>query len=134
MMRRTQRDGPLEGLRVLLVEDVDDIRDLFAMLLRDDGAEVRAVGSAQAAIDTASTWTFDVLLTDLGLPDRAGDALIGEICRMKGGRVRVLVVTGFGEPYASLARQAGAEAVFTKPLDWAALRGRLAACDEALAA
>jgi len=43
-------------------------------------------------------------------------------------------VTGFGEPYLSRARQAGADAVFVKPLEWSTLRDELGERDKALAA
>ena len=132
-MRHIRSGQALDGLRVLLVEDVNDIRELLVFLLSSEGAEVRAAGSAQGALEAAATWTFDVLLTDLGLPDLAGDHLIKEIVGMKSG-VKVVVVTGFGEPYAGRARQAGADLVFTKPLDWSLLRARLIERNEALAA
>ena len=117
----------------MVVEDVADIRDLLVYLLRGDGADVRAAASAHEALETAATWDFDVLLTDLGLPDVAGDHLIKEILGKK-SRVKVVVVTGFGEPSLARARQAGAHFVFTKPLDWSLLRARLVEHDEALAA
>ena len=124
----------LDGLRVLLVEDAEDIRDLLGFLLHSEGAEVCAAGTARAALEAATTQSFDVLLTDLGLPDLAGDHLIREILAMKRGCMRVIVITGFGEPYAARARQAGADAVFIKPVDWSVLRTALRARDEALAA
>jgi two-component system, chemotaxis family, CheB/CheR fusion protein len=117
----------LEGLRVLLVEDSDDVRDILALLLGADGAAVRTARSARSALAAAAEWDFDVLLTDIGLPDLPGDRLIREILGMKAARPRVIVVTGFGAPHAALARRAGAEVVFTKPLDWSALREHLAA-------
>jgi CheY-like chemotaxis protein len=117
----------LSGLRVLLVEDTPDVRDVFHLLLRADGAEVRAAASARAALEHAVSWDFDVLLTDLGLPDVAGDHLIKAILAMKNGRPRVIVVTGFGEPLAARARAAGADVVFTKPLEWSALCEELTA-------
>jgi CheY-like chemotaxis protein len=127
---------PLSGRRVLLVEDVDDIRDLLALLLRADGAEVRAAASAREAVEAAAGWDFDVLLTDLGLPDAPGDQLIRQVSGIKTSRPRVVVITGFGEPYRSRARDAGADVVFTKPLDWSDLREELAVAhrDAALAA
>jgi FixJ family two-component response regulator len=67
-----------------------------------------------------------VLLTDIGLPDVAGDHLIREILGMKTFRPRVVVMTGFGEPHIGLVRRAGADAVFTKPLEWSDLRDQLA--------
>jgi two-component system CheB/CheR fusion protein len=134
MMARAHARGVLAGLRVLLVEDAEDIREVLTFLLRGDGAEVCVAGTARAAMDAAATQDFDVLLTDLGLPDVAGDHLIREILERKRRPLRVVVITGFGEPYAARARQAGADAVFIKPLDWSVLRAALHARDAALAA
>jgi two-component system CheB/CheR fusion protein len=117
---------PLHGLRVLLVEDVEDVRDILALLLTADGADVRVATSARGAIATAAEWDFDVLLTDIGLPDLPGDSVIREILAMKSTRPRVVAVTGFGPSHAALARRAGADAVFLKPLDWSALAEDLA--------
>jgi CheY-like chemotaxis protein len=133
-MVRGEDARALAGLRVLVVEDATDIRELLTVLLQTEGADVRAAASAIEALEIAAAWTFDVLLTDLGLPDVAGDLLIKEILGLKGPRLRVVVMTGFGEPYLGRARQAGAAVVFTKPLDWSLLRAHLRAPDEALAA
>jgi CheY-like chemotaxis protein len=47
-----------------------------------------------------------------------GDVLIRQILATARRRTRVIVVTGYGEPYLTRARQAGAEVVFTKPVEW----------------
>jgi two-component system CheB/CheR fusion protein len=133
-MPRTTAPRALAGLRILLVEDAEDIRDVLGLLLRSEDAKVCAAGTARAALEAAATQDFDVLLTDLGLPDVAGDDLIREILGMKRRRVRVVVITGFGEPHVARARQAGADVVFIKPLDWSVLRAALRAHDQALAA
>src|SRR5438132_7274548 len=67
IMASVQGGRALEGLRILLVEDAEDIRDVLELLLQADGADVRAVGSANAAVEAAAAWSFDILLTDLGL-------------------------------------------------------------------
>jgi two-component system CheB/CheR fusion protein len=111
----------LVGIRVLLIEDVSDIRDVFVILLRAEGAEVVATPSGREGAELAKTNRFDVVLSDLGLPDIAGDVLIRQL-RAAGGRgTRVVVVTGYGEPYLTRARQAGADAVFTKPVEWTSI-------------
>ena len=133
-MREGSGGRPLEGRRVLIVEDADDIRELLTFLVQLEGAEVRAAATAAGALETAASWDFDVLLTDLGLPDMMGDLLIKQVRSMKSRRPRVIVVTGFGEPYLSRARQAGADAVFVKPLEWSTLRDELGERDKALAA
>ena len=112
----------------------DDIRDVLAFLLRAEGAVVRTARCTRTAVEAAAAWDFDVLLTDIGLPDVSGDDLIKEILGMKTSRPRVVVVTGFTEPYLGLARRAGADVVFTKPLDWSDLRDQLLGRQAALAA
>jgi CheY-like chemotaxis protein len=108
----------LQGLRILVVEDATDIRDVFTILLRSEGAEVVATGSGREAAEIAGDNHFDVVLSDLGLPDIPGDVLIRQILSNSKGRTRVVVVTGYGEPYITRARQAGADVVFTKPVEW----------------
>jgi two-component system, chemotaxis family, CheB/CheR fusion protein len=108
----------LDQMRILLVEDAPDIREVFTVLLRVEGADVTATGSGREAADLASRVDFDVILSDLGLPDMPGDAMIRQILSTSRRRARIIVVTGYGEPYVSRARQAGAEVVFTKPVEW----------------
>ncbi len=105
-------------MRILLVEDAADIREVFTALLRVEGAEVTATGSGREAAELAAGSDFDVVLSDLGLPDLPGDVLIRQILATARRRTRVVVVTGYGEPYLTRARQAGAEVVFTKPVEW----------------
>ncbi len=111
----------LEGLRVLVIEDVADIRDVLMILLRIEGADVVAAGTGREAAELVNRTTFDVVLSDYGLPDIPGDALIRQIRAATGNRVRVAVITGYGEPYLTRARQAGAEIVFTKPVEWTSI-------------
>ena len=108
----------LEGIRILLVEDAPDIREVFTVLLRVEGAEVVPVGTGREAVDVAGVRDFDIVLSDLGLPDIPGDVLIRQLLSTARRRTRVVVVTGYGEPYLARARQAGAEVVFTKPVEW----------------
>ena len=107
--------------RILLVEDADDIRDAFKVLLHAEGAEVAAAATGREAVELATRTAFDVLLTDVGLPDIPGDILIREVLATAAVRPHVVVVTGYGEPYASRARAAGADIVLTKPIEWTVL-------------
>jgi two-component system, chemotaxis family, CheB/CheR fusion protein len=108
----------LDGMRILVVEDAPDIRDVFTVLLRAEGAEVIATGSGREAAAIVDDGRFDVVLSDLGLPDIPGDVLIRQIIATSRGRTRVVAVTGYGEPFVTRARQAGADVVFTKPVEW----------------
>jgi two-component system CheB/CheR fusion protein len=120
-----ERGGPLRGAKVLLVEDARDIRDVFALLLEAEGAEVTATGSGREAAELGARGDFNVLLTDLGLPDIPGDLVIRHVAATAPRRPWIVVVTGYGEPLISRAREAGADAVLTKPIAWSALLERL---------
>jgi two-component system, chemotaxis family, CheB/CheR fusion protein len=109
------------GPRVLLVEDATDIRDVFQMLLEAEGAQVVATGSGLEAARLAQREDFDVLLTDLGLPDISGETVIRHALRTARRRPKVVVVTGYDEPFTTRARAAGADVVLTKPLMWSSL-------------
>ena len=108
----------LEGMRILLIEDTPDIRELFTLLLRMEGADVVPAANGREAAEHANRRDFDVVLSDLGLPDIPGDVLIRQILAGARRRTRVVGMTGYDEPHLSRARQAGAEIVFTKPVDW----------------
>ena len=108
----------LEGMRILVVEDAPDIRDVFTVLLQAEGADVVATGTGREAAELVSNRGFDVVLSNIGLPDIPGDVLIRQIIAASRGRPRVVAITGYGEPYVTRARQAGADVVFTKPVEW----------------
>ena len=118
-------DAALRGVRILLVEDSDDARDAFDRLLRSEGAAVVAVGSGAEAAAAVLRERFDVLLTDYGLPDVPGDMLIRQVVASARQRPHIVVVTGYGQPYAERARRAGADLVLTKPVEWLDLLDRL---------
>ena len=120
-----EHEGPLRNARVLLVEDARDIREVFTLLLEAEGARVTATGTGREAAELAGREEFDVLLTDLGLPDIPGDMVIRHVVATARRRPWVVVVTGYDEPFIGRARQAGADVVLTKPIAWAELLDRL---------
>ena len=125
-MDEATRGGPTR-LRLLLVEDSPDIREVFTLLLRAEGMDVVATGSGREAMEQAASGDFDVIVTDLGLPDIPGDVVIRRVLASARRRPRVIVVTGYDEPFVSRARQAGADVVFIKPIVWSTLARTLAA-------
>lgn len=62
----------LRGVRVLLVEDHEDLRDLLAMALRAAGASVFEVDGVTAAIAALRSDQFSVLVSDIAMPERDG--------------------------------------------------------------
>ena len=117
--------GWLQGVQILLVEDAKDIRDAFTLLLETEGAEVVAPGGGRKAVEITTECDFDVVLTDLGLPDVPGDLVIRQVKATARRPPWIVVVTGVGEPFIGRARNAGADMVLTKPIAWSLLIDRL---------
>jgi two-component system CheB/CheR fusion protein len=117
--------GSLRGAKILLVEDDRDIRDVFTMLLEAESAEVTVTGSGREAARLGAEGDFDVLLTDLGLPDVPGDMVIRHVLATARRPPRVVVVTAYEDPVAARAREAGADVVLHKPVTWPELLERL---------
>jgi PAS domain S-box-containing protein len=101
--------------RVLLVEDHVDSREFMTALLETDGHRVTAVGSVREAlekIESPEGAEFDVLVTDIGLPDASGWDLIPQV-REKRPSLRIGVVTGWE---GHNAPQEGADFLLRKPI------------------
>ena len=95
--RRESPTKPRTKRRVLLVEDHVDSREFMTRLLESDGHRVSAVGNVQEALDRLASEdgaTFEVLVTDIGLPDASGWDLIPQ-ARARRPSLRIGVVTGW---------------------------------------
>jgi signal transduction histidine kinase/integral membrane sensor domain MASE1/ActR/RegA family two-component response regulator len=115
---------PLKGLRVLLVEDEKDARELLALTLRVSGANVDEVESVQEALTTLQSLRPDVLLSDIGLPYESGYDLIRQIRAMPSdlSQTPAVALTAFAtEKDRQLALSAGFQIHLTKPVEAAAL-------------
>ena len=111
----------LDGLRVLVVDDEDDARQLVATVLRDQGAEVRVAGNGAEAIDAFRASKPDVLVSDIGMPDMDGYALIRRIRALSpadGGRTPAVALTAFARADdAERAFAAGYQRHIAKPIE-----------------
>jgi CheY-like chemotaxis protein len=108
------------GHRILLVEDHADTLMVMARLLRSLGCHVTTAGSVREAIDAADTAQFDLLISDIGLPDGSGLDVM-QHCRKL--QLRGIALSGFGqEEDLRRSREAGFELHLTKPLNFNTLR------------
>ncbi|MDT5271076.1 MAG: hypothetical protein QOH49_3262 [Acidobacteriota bacterium] len=111
----------LAGIRVLLVEDEEDARVMLKALLEYSGASVEAVGSAAEAWSALEGVGCDVLLSDIGMPDEDGFALIGRVRGHDAARVSetpAVALTAYArddDRARSLA--AGFDAYLPKPVE-----------------
>ena len=69
----------LEGLRVLVVDDEPDTRQVISAVITKSGAEVKTCASAPEALETLKQWKPDILMSDIGMPDEDGYSLIQKV-------------------------------------------------------
>jgi CheY-like chemotaxis protein len=77
----------LAGIRVLIVDNDQDLRDLLQFVLERYGAEVTAAGSAADALAALERSMPDVLLSDIAMPDESGYDLMRKVAARPGGFV-----------------------------------------------
>jgi len=105
-----------QSMRILLVEDHEDTNRSLTNLLRRRGYHVQSAGNLQAALDLSANEEFDVLISDLGLPDGSGIDLMQ---KMHSERPLLgIALTGFGmEDDIRKSRDAGFRHHLVKPID-----------------
>ena len=111
----------LDGVRILLVEDDDDIRDLMRMALEARGAILTAVESARAGLAAIEARTPDIVISDISMPGDDGHALMRKVRGLpltRGGKVPAIALTALDSREARVAsRAAGFHYHLTKPVD-----------------
>lgn len=109
----------LEGVRLLVVEDEADSREMLVTVFEQCGAKVSAVASAGEALAALQRATAEVLVCDIGLPGEDGYELIRRIRALaaeKGGRIPALALTAYaGEEDRGKALAAGFDSYVSKP-------------------
>ena len=111
----------LQGVRVLVVEDEADSRDILGDLLRAWGAEVTTAASATEALVTLDDRVPDVLVSDVGMPGMDGYELLREVRKRddgKGGRIPAIALTAYADADSRRqALEAGFEQHVAKPAE-----------------
>ena len=109
----------LHGLRILLVEDEDNSREVFAVMLRSFGAEVMASASARQCLEVISEFRPDVLVSDIAMPFEDGYTLISKIRALENDlrQTPALALTAHaGHEDVRLAQLAGFQTHLAKPV------------------
>ena len=107
------------SLSVLVVDDIADIRNGLAELLRLSGYRVAVAEDAVAALESLESFKPDVAVMDIGLPGMNGYELALEIRKRPGfEQLRLVALTGYGHEIGkSLAKRAGFSAHLVKPVE-----------------
>lgn len=115
MLDETDRGGSPKTIRILLVEDHEPTRTTLASLLARRTYDVMAAATVQEARMLAKEHPFDLLITDIGLPDGNGYDLMNELGKDR--PLRGIALTGYGmEHDVARSETAGFDAHLTKPV------------------
>lgn len=112
-------DEALRDLRILIVEDEPDHRELVEALLRTSGASIRTAGDAATALHTVKEWRPEIVILDIAMPSVDGYELLGRLraaLRAERHSLPAIAVTGFATP-SDVARafESGFQAHLPKP-------------------
>jgi PAS domain S-box-containing protein len=115
----------LDGMRILVVDDEADTRDLLKQGLEFCGAQVSVAGSATEAVDALMSQIPDILISDIGMPDIDGYELIRQVRGLppdRGGKVAAIALTAYTRIEDRLqALRAGYDMHVPKPVELAEL-------------
>src|SRR5687768_2285237 len=125
----------MKSLSILVADDEDSIRSLLEHFLSSAGHSVVIVGSAREACEAIARRPFDLIITDVLMPDGDGLDLITESRKLQ-PNARILAISGGGRylegsDYLKLARGLGAHTAMMKPFTFQQLKDGI---DRALAA
>lgn len=108
--------------RILVVDDEPDLLTLYELALIREGHQVQTASTLAEARSALAETTFDVLITDMRLPDGLGMELLRELAAARRPE-RSIMVTAYGSPETAVeALKAGAFDYLTKPVDLKQLR------------
>ena len=117
------REAVLKGVRVLLVDDMEDTLETFGYLLEADGMLVSLATGGRQALELVDDHDFDLLISDIGMPGMDGYELIGKLrTNPRTARIPAIALTGYGRPQdVQRAMAAGFSAHLDKPIDFGRL-------------
>lgn len=120
----------LDGVRVLLVDDEADARELMRAILGQCGAQVTVAATARAALEALDRAPFDVLVSDIGMPEDDGYALIRAVRTRdpaRGGQIPALALSAYARSEdRAEATSAGYHQHAAKPIEPADLAAAVA--------
>jgi CheY-like chemotaxis protein len=109
----------LDTIRILVVDDEPQARDLFSAILENAGADVRAAGSASDALALILSWPPTVLLSDIEMPNEDGYVLMQKVRELNlSSSIPAIAVTAHARPEDRVrAADAGFQWHLAKPVE-----------------
>jgi two-component system cell cycle sensor histidine kinase/response regulator CckA len=88
--------APAAKVRILVVDDEEPVRNFVDRVLRDAGYETVLAGSGHEALQAAASGSFDLIVTDVMMPQMNGDELARRLRQNEPG-LKILYLTGFAD-------------------------------------
>lgn len=109
--------APPTGARILLVDDFDDAREMYAEFLSSAGHRVLAVADGQAALEVAARESFDLIILDIALPKLDGISVIKRLRAQEATKQTPIITLSASveEEVRMSAVEAGADLALDKP-------------------
>ncbi|MCM2278487.1 MAG: response regulator [Oligoflexia bacterium] len=111
----------LAGRRILVVDDVDELREALAGSLQMFGADVLTASGAQEALDILESSRIDFVLSDVRMPRGDGVSLLRAMRARHSSRPPLIFMSGFADLSLQEALETGAIGLLNKPFDIKAL-------------
>lgn len=113
--------SPLAGVKILVVDDEPDMRELMQTILESSGAEVQIATSAAEALTKIDSFNANMLISDIGMPEMDGYMLMRQVRQRSpqaGGNIMAIALTAYaGEIDQQQALAAGFQRHIAKPVD-----------------
>ncbi len=113
--------GAMEKIKILLVDDEENILNIFRLVLERSGYTVDIASTAEEALAKVRSTTYQLCLLDLNLPDMHGTELARQIHQIDPGMKKLMVTGDSSSVHVQAALNNGADGFILKPINKAAL-------------
>ncbi|NUM87562.1 MAG: response regulator [Bdellovibrionales bacterium] len=110
-----------KGVRILIVDDEPDLREILCDGFALRGAEVASASNAEQALEALRLQEFDLVISDVRMPKGGGMRILEGLPELGKTHLPVVLVTGFSDVSENDALQKGAKIMIAKPFDFATL-------------
>ncbi|MGH7131025.1 MAG: response regulator transcription factor [Phycisphaerales bacterium] len=109
-------NGRLSGVKVLIVDDDQDILESVDAVLKAEGAETTTAADGNAAVDTAAGGKFDLVVLDMMLPGRSGFLVLEKIKGNADSPSVIMLTANEGKRHQAYAESLGVDRYLLKPV------------------
>lgn len=107
----------LKGIRILIVDDDQNIRETLSILLSLDGAIISEASDGNIAYDMIQNYDYNIIISDIRMPVCSGVELLNKVKKAKNKIPPILLMSAFTDISTAKAKELGAKGMFLKDSD-----------------